>query len=651
MWYEKIIQNLESPQVINDSKTPSGRVHVGSLRGVLIHDAVYRAMLANSIDVTYLYGIDDYDPMDGLPADTSENLKQYMGLPLCNVPAPTGSDATDLADHYIREFLSIFPELGVKAIIYRTRDLYRCGGFNESINAILSKSDVVRQIYANVSNSTKPSNWHPFQVVCEECGRIGTTEVTDYDGKEVTYECKSNLVTWATGCGYKGKVSPFDGRGKLPWKLEWAAKWHLFAVTVEGAGKDHCTKGGSMDVSSHILSAIFGRTPPVNIPYEFFLVRGAKMSSSKGIGTSARDIANFLPPEILRFLMIRTQPKRTVNFSTDLDYIVKLFNEHDRILEKCISQNLTQEDDKLLKIFEVDPGATYYKTVNFQLLTALLQLPHVDVETEVLSRMNNGFSDTERRILHRRIESATYWLEHFAADEERITLQREIPKSAYKLTVVQRMFLRKVADRLSTTSENENELQQLIFHIARLTPISQKDAFLAIYIVLLDRKSGPKGGSLLAYLDSAFLKKRFNELEISVDDFWNETGITQEDCSAWLRQHKATIVKLKAETYINVIRCPGLNRIECGRGVVEMTVFLKDGKSHLKRVLISDIEAIEIDDLTEMDYIDDNVKEYMNELETQLGVPVQLIVGIKSTEEAKRAPEVRQAGHVDKFEH
>ena len=52
-------------------------------------------------------------------------------------------------------------------------------------------------------------------------------------------------------------MSPFDGRGKLPWKLEWVAKWVTFPVTIEGAGKDHSTKGGSRDVSEACLRAIY----------------------------------------------------------------------------------------------------------------------------------------------------------------------------------------------------------------------------------------------------------------------------------------------------------------------------------------------------------------------------------------------------------
>jgi len=350
MWYETVIEKLTGPQLINDSKTPSGRVHVGSLRGVLIHDALYRALRQKGIAVTYQYGVDDYDPLDGLPTDATPSLRDYMGYPLCNIPAPAGSNATDLADHYISEFLAIFPELGVGAHVYRMRDVYRSGRFNGAIDAILRQSDVVRKIYAEVSLAVRSDDWHPFQVVCENCGKIGTTEVTAYDGKEVTYACRKDLVSWAQGCGHQGKVSPFNGNGKLPWKLEWAAKWHTFGVTIEGAGKDHCTKGGSRDVASRCLRQIFGKAPPLNVPYEFFLVSGAKMSSSKGIGTAAREIANFLPPEILRFLLIQTQPKRTVNFCTDFEYIVKLFNEHDRLVETVLSGQASEsqhpEDDR-----------------------------------------------------------------------------------------------------------------------------------------------------------------------------------------------------------------------------------------------------------------------------------------------------------------
>ena len=43
-WADEIAASVGGPQVVNDSKTPSGTVHVGSLRGVVLHDAIRRAL-------------------------------------------------------------------------------------------------------------------------------------------------------------------------------------------------------------------------------------------------------------------------------------------------------------------------------------------------------------------------------------------------------------------------------------------------------------------------------------------------------------------------------------------------------------------------------------------------------------------------------
>ena len=49
-----------------------------------------------------------------------------------------------------------------------------------------------------------PSDWLPVGVICENCGRIGTTIATDWDGETCRYECRPDLVTWAVGCGCDG---------------------------------------------------------------------------------------------------------------------------------------------------------------------------------------------------------------------------------------------------------------------------------------------------------------------------------------------------------------------------------------------------------------------------------------------------------------
>lgn len=607
MWFDKIITGLSEPQIINDSKTPSGKIHVGSLRGVLVHDALYRALKENDVEARYMYGIDDYDPLDGLPANANPELVTTMGLPLCNIPAPDGSTATDLADHYITEFLDIFKELGVKADIYRMRDVYKSGQFNEAIDTILSKAAVVREVYKKVSNADRPDDWYPFQVICENCAKIGTTVVTAYNGKEVTYHCKPDLVSWATGCDYKGTVSPFDGNGKLPWKLEWVAKWHTFSITIEGAGKDHSTKGGSRDVAVRCLKAIFGDKPPLNVPYEFFLVSGAKMSSSKGVGTAAREMADFLPPEVLRFLMIRAPAKRTVNFSTDLEYITRLFNEYDRLIEAGLQSKTSADQNSTIAMTEVTDHLIAYHPLNFQLLVSLLQLPHIDIHKEVSKRLAAEFHTPQyQQSLQKRISAAQYWLDNYSTPEQRLELQESLPEAAKTLSATQKAFLNLLGKNFPTELLNGEEYQTFIFDIARLTPINQKQAFEAIYIVLFAKNQGPKAGSLFMYMDKSFLAKQFQELEYSVNEFWKETSISESDYKQWLAKHSDKIKKLAYEyknkntISQNTISQNTINKSTTedetsAQNLIELKVTLNDLKTHMLRVTLSDNAITELE--------------------------------------------------------
>lgn len=578
-WTEDLAAKCSGPQIINDSKTPSGRVHVGALRGVLIHDAIFQTLKEKGIEARYLFGVDDYDPVDEIPKGEDEHFGQYIGLPLCNTPAPRGSNASDMAEHFMGEFWQIFAELGVQVERYRMRDIYRGGDFNEPIDMILRNADKVRRVYLEVSGSERPAYWYPFQVICEKCGCIGTTEVHDYDGREVSYTCKVTKVVntklnLGRGCGYEGKVSPFDGRGKLPWKLEWVAKWVKFPVTIEGAGKDHSTKGGSRDVSEACLRAIYGTAPPVRVPYEFFLVGGAKMSSSKGVGASARGMADLLPPDVLRFLMIRTKPNSPVNFDVHEDGIVKLFNEFDRFHARTYRErNATPDEACVMRLSQIEPEGDY-DAANFQLVSALVQMPHLDPVKEIEKRKGAPLTEVDRRHLDQRIASAKRWVENYASEDEKTRLQEMLPARAQELTQTQRAFLHKLADALPSTPWEDDALQAKIFEVARLTPIEQPAAFKAIYRVLLDREAGPKAGNLLAFLERDFAIARFRELPCDTIAFWRESAISREALEQFLTKEAA-----KIENWTPSVIMEGAVAAN------EITITMKDGKRQLRRII------------------------------------------------------------------
>jgi lysyl-tRNA synthetase class 1 len=510
-WTDEILSSadLGHAQVINDSKTPSGRVHVGALRGVLIHDAIRRAVSDAGVPVTFLYGVDDYDPLDELPAGLEEFYRPHLGKPLCDVPPPPGSDASDIAEHYIGEFFGVFRDLHVSAEEYRMRDVYRSGRFDDSIDTILRAAPTVREVYLEVSGSRRAPDWLPFHVICPVCGRIGTTAVSDYDGATVAYHCRPDLVDWARGCGSSGRISPFSGAGKLPWKLEWTAKWATFGVTIEGAGKDHTVRGGSRDVADTCLRRIFRLEPPLNVPYEFFLVGGAKMSSSRGLGVSARDMADFLPADVLRFLLTRTRPRSTVDFEPSEDAIVKLYSDFD----KCRAEAVKDDRGTYARIYRLasdDPPG--YWTPAMPLVMALEQLPHVDVDAQVAALKGDDLTPDEGRHLADRRRVARYWLDHFASAEEKLELAvGQMPEAARALDPSQRAFAGELGERLAAGPWTAEVIQDAIFETTRSLGLAPREGFEAIYLMFFGRRSGPRAGSVLSFLDPAFVLERLGD--------------------------------------------------------------------------------------------------------------------------------------------
>ena len=109
-WADEVAASVDGrgPQVVNDSKTPSGTVHVGSLRGPVILDVITRALRARGIETTLLYGVDDLDPMDAQALLTPDAIDTEMGRPLGHVPDQAGDCHASYARHHAQTFIDTF---------------------------------------------------------------------------------------------------------------------------------------------------------------------------------------------------------------------------------------------------------------------------------------------------------------------------------------------------------------------------------------------------------------------------------------------------------------------------------------------------------------------------------------------------------------
>lgn len=535
-WADELVEAIEKTYpgkkkfIVRDEKTASGRVHVGSLRGLVIHGVVAQALKEKGYEVEYHYEINDADPMDGMPVYLKkEAFLEHMGKPLKDVPSPDEKTAPGIgikkADNFARyfgdEYIAVIESIGFKPQFYLASTLYKEGKFDHWIDLALEGADEVRRIYKEVSGSEKDEEWNPVQMVCEKCGKVGTTTVIGFTGERgkriAEYRCEEAKVKWAKGCGYTGKASPYGGRGKLPWKVEWAAKWQIFPVDIEGAGKDHSVVGGSRDVAARIAKEVFHGVVPFNIPYEFLNFGGAKMSASKGIGASAREVADTIPPELLRFLMVRTRHEQAIDFDTAGDTIPRLFDKLDEAHEAYFGRSTSEVAPDLARAYhfaEADPQNIHDVFVpRLSRVAFIAQIPGLDFMKEIEKLKGSPLTKDDEKEARARGEYALNWLEKYAPENVKFVIQNTLPESARELSNDQKKFLKDIATLLKKepllTGE---ELHAALHEMRKNSSFDARHAFKAIYVALLGKDSGPQAGWFLDAIDHEFVIPRFNEV-------------------------------------------------------------------------------------------------------------------------------------------
>src|SRR5205814_83206 len=241
---------------------------------------------------------------------------------------------------------------------------------------------------------------------------------------------RPDLVTWATGCGHRGRISPFKGNAKLPWNLQWCAMWDYFDVTYEEGGKDLLTAGGSRDRANELYREIWKREPPAGLQHEFFNIGGKKMSTSRGIGASAVELVELYPGEIVRFLLLRTHPKRAVEFDPGGNTLPRLYDEYDRCAEAFLG-DASSDFGKIWRLSQLAVEAEPIRfRVRFGTVADWLQIPSIEPHAEAARRKKAPLTAAETRDLDERLRLAKVWLDRWAPEEARFAVATSVPPGA-----------------------------------------------------------------------------------------------------------------------------------------------------------------------------------------------------------------------------
>ncbi len=104
-WLNKVVDDLierhpEGEILIESGGSPSGTYHLGHMRELIICDAILLELSKRGREAKHVYFVDDLDALRKVPANIPEDYKQYLGMPICDVPAPDGSEPS-YADSFL----------------------------------------------------------------------------------------------------------------------------------------------------------------------------------------------------------------------------------------------------------------------------------------------------------------------------------------------------------------------------------------------------------------------------------------------------------------------------------------------------------------------------------------------------------------------
>ncbi len=505
---EKLMEKGER-HILATAITPSGPIHIGNMREVLTTEAVYRALIDKGGDAQLIYIGDTYDPLRKVYPFLPSSYEKHMGKPLSEIPCPCEQHESYVL-HFLFPFLRSLEELGVRPKVYLAHKMYEEGRYNEVIKIALDNTRKIKNIIEKISGRELSDNWMPFNVKCSKCGKFNAT-ITHYEYPFIEYSCE---------CGYQGKADIREGGiGKLPWRIDWPARWKIFGVTFEAFGKDHAASGSSWDTGKAIVEEVYGYPAPMPLVYEFIHLKGrGAMHGSTGTAIAAEEMLRITPPEVLRFLLMKYEPSRHIEFDSSLGLLdlVDEYDKYERIVFGREGEKTGIKDAQRIYDLSQPSVEEISKELPVQVLYRhIVTLVQIAGDWEgvfkILKRNEevDELNEHEEKKLRDRLEKARYWLQHFAPEQVKFEVKKKLPIA--EITEEQKIFFETLKKELEMKEWNAEVIHTTIHEIAKKVGISAPKAFQYMYCLLLGQKKGPRAGYFIHSLGKEFIMKRLDE--------------------------------------------------------------------------------------------------------------------------------------------
>lgn len=498
---EKIIKkhgDLSKPIVCETGYGPSGFPHIGTFAEVARTCFVIEAVkqLKPEAKTRLIVFSDDMDGLRQVPSNMpgAEGLKEELGKPLSSIPDPHGEEASYSA-YMNKQLKSFLDSFGFVYEFMSSSETYKAGIFDEGLIKLLNHYERVRSIFIPTIGEEKRSHWSPFFVICENCGRIYSTQVTgiDQDSDSVYYECTKSGTEFPS-CGYKGMTEVTGGRTKVGWKIDWALRWYLFDVDYEMHGKDLLD---SVTVSSQVVN-ILGKRPPTTYKYELFHdENGQKISKKLGNGLSMEQWLSYAPlGALIHFLLGNPNKPRKMG----MPILPKIIDEYMRDVKEETTDEAHTSVWYLSNFFEGD--STILPKVKTSLTYSLLANAAEALGFSDGSLLFEYACQYDPVIINDRVffQDLCNRVVDFVQEYQLL-----LPKEPVQVNESLLHFLPDIKQFILESSDplDGNEIQKYLYGISKQNDLAPKQLFEFLYATLLKKQHGPRVAPFLALLGKA----------------------------------------------------------------------------------------------------------------------------------------------------
>ncbi len=504
-WLNQIVDDVierhpEGEILVESGSSPSGTYHLGHMRELVICDALLLEFRRRGRQARHIQFVDDLDSLRKIPVNIPAEWEKYLGVPICDVPAPDGSDQS-YADFFLQTLKDGCEALNVEVEYVRAHQKYREGWYVPAIERALERIPETRRALETVSGRQLDESWSPIQVM--EGERLKKRQFVGIDKEAKT-------IVYKDGGGNDQTIGYQDGKVKLDWRLDWPGRWWMQKVAVEPSGRDHMTKGGSYDTGVEIMRDVYEADPPYPVSYDFINMTGdtKKMSASKGTGLDAVEGSKIMPPEVVRYFILRAAPLKRLYFDP-VNGLVQLMDEFASFAAK---PDKTESEQQLWYV--CTRGSNENRRVSrvpFSHLVASYQASLKDAEKtiDVIKRTeHSAAAEEDAEIIREELKFIDEWLRLRAPEEVKFSLADQVNATDFNET--EQAFLKGLGEKVAAAPEDADGMyfHARIYELKDETGLQPKEMFTALYKALIGKTSGPRAGWFLSILPRDWLVKR-----------------------------------------------------------------------------------------------------------------------------------------------